>query len=179
MSSKASSSTPASSKPASSAPASSKASGSAPAPSATAAGKKCPLDLKTGAFEYPHALRVNGVNGYNITVKRDTKTDVTFDIPQADAGKTCNTYFSLPNRSDLETADYSLTLVDGAKINVSKDGKVVNSFTPESGKAYLIESGKCAAGQAITYTFSTGDSVELNLFNDYNPCALGAFVTVA
>ncbi|THW12189.1 hypothetical protein D6D24_06738 [Aureobasidium pullulans] len=178
MSSKASSSAPASSKPASSAPASSKASGSAPAPSATPAGK-CPLDLKAGAYEYPHALRVNGVNGYNITVNRDTKTDVVFDIPQADAGKTCNTYFSLPNTADLVTAAYSLSLVDGAKINVSKDGKVVSSFTPESGKAYLIESGKCAAGQALTYTFSTGDSLTLNAFNDWNACALGAFVTVA
>ncbi|THY18881.1 hypothetical protein D6D00_07906 [Aureobasidium pullulans] len=178
MSSKASSSAPASSKPASSAPASSKASGSAPAPSATPSGK-CPLDLKAGAYEYPHALRVNGVNGYNITVNRDTKTDVVFDIPQADAGKTCSTYFSLPNTADLVTAAYSLSLVDGAKINVSKDGKVVNSFTPESGKAYLIESGKCAAGQALTYTFSTGDSLTLNAFNDWNACALGAFVTVA
>ncbi|THZ78727.1 hypothetical protein D6C84_08134 [Aureobasidium pullulans] len=179
MSSKASSSAPASSKPASSAPASSKASGSAPAPSATPAGKKCPLDLKAGSFEYPHALRVNGVNGYNITVKRDTKTDVVFDIPQVDAGKTCNTYFTLPNRSDLETSDYSLSLVDGAKINVIKDGKTITSFTPQPNNAYLIESGKCAAGQSVAYTFSTGDSIELNLFSDYNPCPLGAFITVA
>ncbi|THV78596.1 hypothetical protein D6D27_09142 [Aureobasidium pullulans] len=178
MSSKASSA-PASSKPASSAPASSKASGSAPAPSATPAGKKCPLELKAGSFEYPHALRVNGVNGYNLTVSRDTKTDVVFDIPQADAGKTCNTYFTLPNRSDLETADYSVTLVDGAKINVMRDGKTVSSFVPESGKAVLIESGKCAAGQAVTYTFSTGDSLTLNAFVDYNPCPLGTFITVA
>ncbi|KAG9855500.1 hypothetical protein KCU98_g1848, partial [Aureobasidium melanogenum] len=163
-----------SSKPASSA--SSKPASSAPAPSASATGK-CPLDLKAGAYEYPHALRVNGVNGYNITINKDTKTDVGFDIPQGDAGKTCSTYFSLPKASDLATSGYSLS--GSGMINVSKDGKVIYSFAPQPGNAYLIESGACAAGKFVTYTFSTADSVDVNLFNDYNPCALGAFVTVA
>jgi hypothetical protein len=180
-SSKPASSAPASSKPASSAPASSKPASSAPAssapaPSATPAGK-CPLNLVAGAYEYPHALRVNGVNGYNLVVDKNTKTDVVFDIPQADAGKTCSTYFTLPNKSDLVTSSYTLT--GAGAINVMKDGKVVSTFTPQAGKAYLIESGKCAAGQSLTYTFSTTDSVSYNGFNDYNPCALGAFVTVA
>jgi hypothetical protein len=175
-SSKPASSAPASSKPASSAPASSKPASSAPAPSATAAGK-CPLDLKAGAYEYPHGLRVNGVNGYNLVVDKNTKTDVVFDIPQADAGKTCNTYFALPNKSDLVTSSYSLS--GAGAINVMKDGKVVSSFTPQPNNAYLIESGKCAAGQSVTYTFSTADSVAYSGFNDYNACALGAFVTVA
>ncbi|KAH0010052.1 hypothetical protein KCU80_g21278, partial [Aureobasidium melanogenum] len=165
-----------SSKPASSAPASSKPASSAPAPSASATGK-CPLDLKAGAYEYPHALRVNGVNGYNITVNKDTKTDVGFDVPQGDAGKTCSTYFSLPKASDLATSGYSLS--GSGMINVSKDGKVIYSFAPQPGNAYMIESGACAAGKFVTYTFSTTDSVDVNLFNDYNPCALGAFVTVA
>ncbi|KAI5270165.1 hypothetical protein E4T47_06382 [Aureobasidium subglaciale] len=179
MSSKAASSAPAS-KPASSAPASSapasKASSAVPAPSASAAGK-CPLDLKAGAYEYPHALRVNGVNGYNIVVGKDSKTDVVFDIPQADAGKTCNTYFALPAKSGLVTSDY--TLSGAGVITVSKGGKVVNTFTPQPNNAYLIESGKCASGQAVTYTFSTSDALTLSLFNDFNACALGAFVTVA
>jgi hypothetical protein len=181
MSSKPASSAPASSKPASSAPASSapassKPASSAPAPSATSAGK-CPLDLKAGAYEYPHALRVNGVNGYNIVVDKNTKTEVVFDIPGADAGKTCSTYFTLPNKSDLVTTNYNLS--GAGAISVMKDGKVVSTFTPAPGNAYLIESGKCAAGQAVTYTFSTTDSVSYSGFNDYNPCALGAFVTVA
>jgi hypothetical protein len=120
---------------------------------------------------------VNGVNGYNITVNKDTKTDVGFDIPQGDAGKTCSTYFSLPKASDLATSGY--TLSGSGMIDVSKDGKVVYSFAPQPGNAYLIESGACAAGKFVTYTFSTADSVDVNLFNDYNPCALGAFVTVA
>ncbi|KAH0109948.1 hypothetical protein KCU60_g6578, partial [Aureobasidium melanogenum] len=165
-----------SSKPASSAPASSAPASSAPAPSASATGK-CPLDLKAGAYEYPHALRVNGVNGYNVTINKDTKTDVGFDIPQGDSGKTCSTYFSLPKASDLATSGYSLS--GTGMINVSKDGKVIYSFAPQPGNAYLIESGACAAGKFVTYTFSTADSVDVNLFNDYNPCALGAFVTVA
>lgn len=176
MSSKPASSAPASSKPASSAPASSKPASSVPAPSATPAGK-CPLNLVAGAYEYPHALRVNGVNGYNLVVDKNTKTEVVFDIPGADAGKTCNTYFTLPNKSDLVTTSY--TLSGAGAINVMKDGKVVSSFTPQAGNAYLIESGKCASGQSVTYTFSTTDSVSYSGFNDYNPCALGAFVTVA
>ncbi|KAH0395435.1 hypothetical protein KCU89_g10333, partial [Aureobasidium melanogenum] len=72
---------------------------------------------------------------------------------------------------------YSLS--GSGMIDVSKDGKVVYSFAPQAGNAYLIESGACAAGKFVTYTFSTVDSVDVNLFNDYNPCALGAFVTVA
>ena len=181
ISSKPASSAPASSKPASSAPASSKPASSAPAssapaPSATPAGK-CPLNLVAGAYEYPHGLRVNGVNGYNLVVDKNTKTDVVFDIPQADAGKTCNTYFTLPNKSDLVTTSYTLT--GAGAISVMKAGKVVSTFTPVAGNAYLIESGKCAAGQSVTYTFSTTDSVSYNGFNDYNPCPLGAFVTVA
>jgi len=148
-----------------------------PAPTSSS---KCPLDLVKGTYEYPHLLEINGVNGYFGRVDRASNTSLTFDIPSSDAGKTCNTYFLLPAKATLETSDYNLTMSNGAKISVDNAaGKTVAQFAPVADNKYLVESQACPAGGQVKYGMSTKDSGSLSWFNDWNPCALGMFITIS
>ena len=167
---------PASSAPVASTPAA-KASSSAPAPSASS---KCPLDLVSGSYEYPHLIEINGQNGYFGRVDSSSNTSITFDIPASDAGKNCDTYFALPAKADLETSDYTLSLADGVKVGVEMTGVgKVADFIPAVNQKFGIYSSKCPAGQQIKYNMFAEGGLSLSWFNDYNPCPLGMFVVVS
>ena len=142
----------------------------------TAGATACPLDLPAD-YQYPHLLEVNGVNGYFGQVDKNSNTSFTFDIPQSYAGKTCNTYFALPAKSKLVTADYTLSLSDGSKISFESEGKQLTSFVPNPvDQKWLVKSEKCQAGKAVEYNMYSSASLSLRYFQDWNACALGLFV---
>jgi hypothetical protein len=148
-------------------------------PVATPFAGKCPLHLIDGSYQFPHRLEINGVAGYFGQVSKSDHTYVEFDIPVSYAGKTCTTYFSLPNKQDLETSSYDLSVSSGGKITVTaKSSNTVTSFVPAGNEAFKVDSGKCQPGQ-ISYVMTTPDDVYINWFQDYNDCALGMFVVAS
>jgi hypothetical protein len=157
------------------------------APAATACSKpnvngqygcpeQCPLDLSKGPFEFPHLLQINGQNGYFGEVNATAKTDFTFDIPASLAGKTCNAYFAIPNKSMLVTSDFSLTSAPGGEVHFSCAGKPAASFAPAAGMSELVYSAPCPAGQAVTFEMTADNGVDFRWFQDYNACAIGLYV---
>jgi hypothetical protein len=146
---------------------------------ATASAGKCPLQLIDGSYQFPHRLEINENAGYFGQVSKSDSTYVEFDIPVSYAGKTCITYFSLPNKQDLETSSYDLSASSGGKITVTaKNSNTVTSFVPAGNEAFKVDSGLCQPGQ-ISYVMTTPDDVYINWFQDYNDCALGMFVVAS
>jgi hypothetical protein len=121
-------------------------------------------------------LKTNGVNGYFGQVDDKTSVSATFDIPYSLAGKTCSTYFAIPQKSMLVTADYTLSAANGSMIHVSSEGKETAAFAPKAGEKYLVGSGPCAAGKAVTFDMAASKGASLRWFQDWNACALGLFV---
>jgi hypothetical protein len=148
-------------------------------PAATPSAGKCPLQLIEGCYQFPHRLEINGNAGYFGQVSKSDSTYVEFDIPVSYAGKTCTTYFSLPNKQDLETSSYDLSVSSGGKITVTaKSSNTVTSFVPAGNEAFKVDSGKCQPGR-MSYVMTTHDDVYINWFQDYNDCALGMFVVAS
>ncbi|TIA48185.1 hypothetical protein D6C77_09995 [Aureobasidium pullulans] len=148
-------------------------------PAATPSGGKCPLQLINNSYEFPHRLEINGDAGYFGQVSKSDSTYVEFDIPVSYAGKTCTTYFSLPNKQDLKTSSYDLSASSGGKITVTAESSnTVTSFIPAGNKAFKVDTGKCQPGR-MSYVMTTPDDVYINWFQDYNDCALGMFVVAS
>jgi hypothetical protein len=92
----------------------------------------------------------------------------------------CNTYFAIPQKSMLVTADYTLSASSpDAKIVVSSNGKETASFAPKAGEKYLVGSEVCQAGKAVSFEMKAMKGVGLKWFQDWNACALGLFVVPA
>lgn len=189
-------------KPATS-PAGSAAVSTIPAASATAPasnGKDCPTNLK-GQYEYPHLIvPVDSQNpkkaygtSYNGTITPTISSIFNFDIPASDAGKTCSLVFLFPAQKHLQTSAYKFNGEGGLKISelkapateqttyetvpaASGGSKIVGGVAP--GNEYLVFSRACAAGQRIAFELSSTDGLDLSFFQDYNPSAIGAYVTV-
>ncbi|KEQ81393.1 hypothetical protein M438DRAFT_338166 [Aureobasidium pullulans EXF-150] len=148
-------------------------------PAANTSGGKCPLQLINNSYEFPHRLEINGNAGYFGQVSKSDSTCVEFDIPVSYAGKTCTTYFSLPNKQDLKTSSYDLSASPGGKITVTAESSnTVTSFVPAGDKAFKVDSGKCQPGR-VSYVMTTPDDVYINWFQDRNDCALGMFVVAS
>ncbi|KAG9568746.1 hypothetical protein KCU71_g7118, partial [Aureobasidium melanogenum] len=201
-SSKPASSAPASSKPASSAPASSAPASSKPASSAPASGTSgnvCATTL-TGAYQTPHAIIPVNKNSpstsygtqYDAYLSSSNSTIFNFDIPSSYAGKQCTVIFLLPNKSQLATSDFTLSGAGGIKFDqltspaplsvtyatcpaVKTTLDTIDSVTP--GNSYVVSSGACQAGSTISILASATGSLNLEYFEDWNPSAIGLFIT--
>ncbi|THZ00014.1 hypothetical protein D6C95_04412 [Aureobasidium pullulans] len=148
-------------------------------PAANTSGRNCPLQLIDNSYEFPHRLEINGDVGYFGQVSKSDSTYVEFDIPISYAGKTCTTYFSLPNKQDLKTSSYDLSASPGSKVTVTvESSNTVTSFVPAGDKAFKVDSGKCQPGR-VSYVMTTPDDVYINWFQDLNDCALGMFVVAS
>ncbi|KAG9856952.1 hypothetical protein KCU98_g1660, partial [Aureobasidium melanogenum] len=190
----------ASSAPTSSAPASSKPASSAPA-SGTAGGNgnACQTTL-SGAYQTPHAIIPVNKNSsstsygtqYNAHLSSSNSTIFNFDIPSSYAGKQCSVIFLLPNKSQLVTSDFTLSGAGGIKFDqltspaplsvtyatypaVKSTLDTISSVTP--GNSYVVSSGACQAGSTISILASATGSLELSLFEDWDPSAIGLFIT--
>ncbi|KAH0375256.1 hypothetical protein KCU92_g10233, partial [Aureobasidium melanogenum] len=196
------SSAPASSKPASSAPASSAPASSKPASSAPASGTSgnvCATTL-TGAYQTPHAIIPVNKNSpstsygtqYDASISSSNSTIFNFDIPSSYAGKQCTVIFLLPNKSQLATSDFNLSGAGGITFDqltspaplsvtyatspaVKTTLDTISSVTP--GNSYVVSSGACQAGSTISILASATGSLDLEFFEDWNPSALGLFIT--
>lgn len=112
---------------------------------------------------------------YNVTVGPSTSTTVKFGIPAEYAGKTCTTVFALPAHGTMETSDYSLSGPGSLTVDGGAHGG--STFTPTENSKKTIETGPCPAGQTVTFVLSSKDGLSMNLFEDYNPCPVGIYVT--
>ncbi|KAH0172218.1 hypothetical protein KCU67_g1822, partial [Aureobasidium melanogenum] len=196
------SSAPVSSKPASSAPASSAPASSKPASSAPASGTSgnvCATTL-TGAYQTPHAIIPVNKNSpstsygtqYDAYISSSNSTIFNFDIPSSYAGKQCTVIFLLPNKSQLATSDFSLSGAGGITFDqltspaplsvtyatcpaVKTTLDTISSVTP--GNSYVVSSGACQAGSTISILASATGSLNLEYFEDWNPSAIGLFIT--
>ncbi len=93
---------------------------------------------------------MNGVNGYSITVNKDTRPTSALTFPRAMLADLQLSYFSLPRLLISPHSGYSLS--GSGMIDVSKDGKeLFTALLPSLACTYLIESGACAAGKLCLY----------------------------
>ncbi|KAJ5514344.1 hypothetical protein N7463_003896 [Penicillium fimorum] len=181
------------------------ASASVPASSATSkpsvtgtSGGACPTDL-SGNYEIPHLIipvdssspSTTAGTGFNGSVSSTMSTLFNFDIPNADAGKTCSLIFLFPKLEDLETSSYSFRgdgKIDFAKLSSTADSSTnfgnmpsvsqdLGTITVSPGNSYLISTFSCPAGQAVAYEMKNAGSTDFNFFEDWNPSPLGLYVT--
>lgn len=145
----------------------------------------------SGEYEIPHLIvpvdssspdEAFGTQ-YNGTVSSTVSTIFNFDVPQSDAGKTCNLVFLFPHLEDLETSSWSFSgdgKVDFASLSeVASESTTYNdkpsvsqglgSKTIAPGNSYMISSFSCPAGQAVGYEMKSAGSTDLEFFQDWNP----------
>ncbi|KAJ5384782.1 hypothetical protein N7517_002693 [Penicillium concentricum] len=178
-------------------PSTGSASASVPATSATSkpsatgtSGGACPTDL-SGNYEIPHLIipvdssspSTTAGTGFNGTVSSTKSSLFNFDIPNADAGKTCSLIFLFPKLEDLETSSYSFSgdgKIDFAKLSSTADSSTnfgnmpsvsqdLGIITVSPGNSYLVSTFSCPAGQAVAYEMKNAGSTNFNFFEDWNP----------
>ncbi|KAH0360229.1 hypothetical protein KCU65_g9513, partial [Aureobasidium melanogenum] len=190
----------AASKPASSASAPSAPASSAPASgTASGNGNACQTTL-SGAYQTPHAIIPVNKNSpstsygtqYDAYFSSANSTVFNFDIPSSYSGKQCSVIFLLPNKSQLVTSDFTMSGSGGIKFDqlsspaplsvsyatcpaVKSTLGMVDNVMP--GNSYVVSSGACQAGSTISILASATGSLSLELFEDWNPSAIGLFIT--
>ncbi|KAK8054839.1 hypothetical protein PG993_000066 [Apiospora rasikravindrae] len=129
---------------------------------------------------------------FNGQISSTVSSVFNFDIPQALQGKTCTVKFLFPEKSTLETSDFSFSgsgALDFAKLSKGVDksasfaslpavGTALGSQTVKPGNAYTVGSFPCPAGDAVAIKMS-GSGTSLTFFEDYNPCPIGLFITTS
>ncbi|KAG9557227.1 hypothetical protein KCU86_g19078, partial [Aureobasidium melanogenum] len=165
----------------------------APAP------KSCPAAL-SGDYQYPHLIvpvdskqpdKAFGTQ-YNGTVSSSVSSLFNFDIPSSDSGKTCSLVFLFPKQADLETSSFDFTGAGGIDFAMLK-GPASSSTTYNNkpgvatdygvtkvapGNSYTIATFACPANSAIGFSLSASDDTFLSFFEDFNPSAIGLYITV-
>jgi hypothetical protein len=159
----------------------------------------CPTDITNGNYEYPHLIvpinsdqpdKAYGTS-YNGQISSTTSTIFNFDIPKEDEGKKCTFIFRLPKKSDLETSsytyggsggiDFSMLSAPATEDTTYNDAPSVKqdygTTDVQPGGAYDIATMDCPAGQTIAFE-AKSSGTNLDYFQDYNPSAIGAYVTV-
>ncbi|KKY17393.1 putative gpi anchored cell wall [Phaeomoniella chlamydospora] len=160
----------------------------------------CGTALTSGSYQYPHLIipvnseqpsKAYGTSYFGY-VNSTFSTLFNFDIPTSYEGKTCSLIFDFPLRSELETADYTISgdgAIDFSKLSeVASESTTYNSVpsvatdygttTISSGNGYVISTFSCPAGETVAYEMSNAGSTNLWWFNDWNPSPLGLFITV-
>jgi len=121
---------------------------------------------------------------YNGMISSTVSTIFNFDIPASYAGKTCSVVFLFPTQAQLQTSSYSLSgsgslafssLSNTASGSTSWANKPahdasLSTVNVQPGNNYVIATGPCAAGKAVSYEVNATGSYSLNYFQDYNPC---------
>ena len=163
----------------------------------------CPRDLPAaGSFEYPHLVlpisKSNAASTYpntyfpNIT-PNDIATVFNFDI--LGNGQNCELGFYFPRPDQLTTSSFTFSGPGTFVFSVSMPGTggaegatawnhqppaANNNGFPKTlnmqpGNYYRLSVGACAPGLA-SLTISSPDTC-FTWFQDFNPCAIGPFIT--
>ncbi|EMC94729.1 hypothetical protein BAUCODRAFT_124327 [Baudoinia panamericana UAMH 10762] len=175
---------------------------SSTSPSAT---PTCPLNLIGTNFEFPHLIipldRNTPItplgNSLNGTLGGTKSSAFNFDIPASDAGSQCTLVFLFPTQSQMQTSAYTYTnpngngtvqftrLVapaarDSAYSTVPGTAELYPPVQIRPGGKFEIAQFPCPAGETIGLRMSpyAGD-VELEYFQDFNPCPIGLYITVS
>lgn len=169
-------------------------------PTATGPASSCPADLN-GDYQYPHLIvpvssehpdQSYGTS-YNGMMNESMSSMFNFDIPNSYKGKTCSLVFMLPNKGDLETSDYSFNGEGSISVDhmssVCKESTTWNSspksdnhmgnFSPQPDNSYTVWTGECPAGTTQSYEMSAEGGLNMEFFQDYNPCPLGLYMTTS
>ncbi|KAH8816453.1 ubiquitin 3 binding protein But2 C-terminal domain-containing protein [Xylogone sp. PMI_703] len=156
-------------------------------------------DSTSGNYQYPHLIvpissstpNTAAGTSYFGTISSNTSSIFNFDIPQSYSGKTCSLIFLLPEKSQLETSDYTFSgsgSIDFSQLssvatqsttwsnapNVASD---LGTFTITPGSSTLVKSFACPAGTAVSYELSAVGDTYLNYFQDWNPSPIGIYIT--
>lgn len=174
--------------------------GSAPVDSPPAASaSSCPAAL-SGAYEFPHLIvpvdksqpsKAYGTS-YNGKFSSDISSVFNFDIPASYAGKTCSLVFLFPTQAQLKTSSFTLKSSGGVHVtklntvatpsttysNVGAGSEAGSVASVQPGNSYVVASGPCAAGQAVSYKADATGGLDLEYFQNYNPSPIGMYVTV-
>lgn len=170
---------------------------SVPATHATS-GSACQTTL-SGAYQTPHLIvpissehpEQSYGTQYNGQMNSTVSTIFNFDIPESYEGRQCSLIFLLPAKKDLTTSSYDFNdsgslgcteLNSAANTKTSWENapsakKDLGSIELQSGNSYVIATAECQAGTTQSYELSSKGGLSLSFFEDYNPSALGLFIT--
>ncbi|KAI9656339.1 MAG: hypothetical protein M1821_005002 [Bathelium mastoideum] len=169
------------------------------APPSTGVPSSCPAGL-TGTYEYPHLIvpvdaahpdKVIGTSYFG-KVSGNISSIFDFDIPEFDAGKSCSLVFLLPIRSSLDTSDFSLTgtgaidflaLAAAANSSTTYNNRPaplqnLGHITVVPGNSYTLGSFACPGGKRVGVEVSAYGDTYLSWFQDFNPPAIGLYITI-
>merc|ERR1712070_1031668 len=151
-------------------------------PASTGQSSACPTNLN-GNYQYPHLIvpvssehpdQAYGTS-YNGQINGTTSSIYNFDIPQSYKGQTCSLVFLFPEKSQLETSDFTFNgqgsisvdhLSSAASQSTTynscpKTAEHAGSFSPMPGNSYVISTGECAAGTTQSYDLSANGGLSL------------------
>ncbi|KAI4187532.1 MAG: hypothetical protein L6R41_002750 [Letrouitia leprolyta] len=169
-----------------------------PAPSSPAG--SCSADL-SGDFEFPHLIVPVDKNqpdtplntGFNGHFSPTVSTIFNFDFPPSYVGRTCSLIFLFPQRESLQTSNYTISGTGGIQVDrllAPADSATTYNNQPgvnatvdavpelQAGNSYVLGSGNCFVNRRIGYKVSATGSLDLNYFQDFNPEAIGLYVSV-
>ena len=170
--------------------------------STPAAAVGCPTILAQDNYQFPHLIipvskdspdRAFGASTYIPEISPSTSDVYNFDIPPSYAGKKCSLVFMLPKKFQMTTSDFNLTGTGGlnfAKLDkpateqttYNTVGTAVKNYTSiptvEPGNTYVIGVEECPAGQKVGIEVSATGTLDLQYFQDFNPAAIGLYVTL-
>lgn len=161
---------------------------------------QCPKNLN-GDYQFPHLIvKVNSRKpdmaygtSYDAKMHGAISTIYNFDIPQSYAGKTCNLIFLLPPKNKLVTSSYTYGGSGGIDFyrlqGPATQGTTYNNrpaVAQDYGTSDVHPNSKvsvaqfpCPAGQRIGFWGKShgAQGSYLAYFQDFNPPAIGAYIT--
>ncbi|KAK6529942.1 hypothetical protein TWF281_009092 [Arthrobotrys megalospora] len=175
---------------------------SAPPPPPPPPPKTCPYNLvypNGQSFEFPHLIvpvdkkSPNTAYGtqYFGEITSSKSTIFNFDVRPAFKGKTCSLVFLFPTNPPSDTSSYTFSgagnLHFWKKASPATQGTTYNNQGANTvdygvtkvvpGHSYTITNFACPYGQKIAFEISSTDT-NLRYFQDYNPSAVGLYITV-
>ncbi|KAF1817042.1 hypothetical protein P152DRAFT_469536 [Eremomyces bilateralis CBS 781.70] len=194
-------SNPAKTQPAGSKPAETQPVATNPAETpSTPPSESCPVDEDlSGPYEAPHLIipvdsskpdEVPGTSYFG-QVTPTVSSIFNFDIPESYAGSKCSIIFLFPERSRLETSNYTISgtgevqfgLLDSPaseQTSFNTSPKIKTDLGKEMlapGNSYQIETLECPAGETIAISMVSSKGTDFEWFEDYNPAPIGLWVT--
>ncbi|PHH82411.1 hypothetical protein CDD82_6099 [Ophiocordyceps australis] len=160
--------------------------------------KACPASLE-GPYEYPHMIAhldkshpdTYSGSSYFGLVSHSISSIFNFDLPAGDEGKRCSLVFLLPRNEELQTSSFSLSgdgrlgfsrLKSPATEHTTFNSKPAQQddlgvIVAVPGNSYTIATFDCPADQRVGFEVSAVGGTYLKYFQDYNPSAIGLYIT--
>ncbi len=180
-------------------------SSSSPRPTPTV----CPTDLVGDDWEYPHLMvpvdRAHPATAYGPSffgqLSPNASTLYNFDVPAADAGRSCTLFFAFPSLDEVGPGAYTFTFtaagagggygaagfafLDGAATALATfdDAPAVaadlGTVRLRPGNRYVLASFPCPAGRRVSFALREPDGADtcLYYFQDILPAPFGLYIS--